>query len=307
MKRLTLFAAAGSIFCMALLFATGTGATILIVSPHPDDDVLIASGVAYRALAGGEPVIVVYVTNGDYLGAQMGYRREEESVNAEAALGNTENNLIFLGYPDGYTQTLYTNYPLQTDRFTTPLGQSTTYGNRGLGRSDYHSYKFGRPAPYNLYYMVMDLAQIIRNYKPHHIITTAEFDQHADHSTTYYVLGLALQAALPGMPTYSPTVHKSLVHWQDWPLPMDPTQRFSQPPNLNTTTVAWSQRESLDVPLPMQSLDYRQNPKYRACQAEVQPGWSFRVFGEVYSQGRIFLDRYRDGRAQPRSYRERRP
>ncbi len=51
----------------------------------------------------------------------------------------TEDDLIFLGYPDGYIDILFDEYSEESDEFLASNGQSTTYGNRGLGRVDYHS------------------------------------------------------------------------------------------------------------------------------------------------------------------------
>ena len=75
---------------------------VLIVSPHPDDDVLIAAGVAASAVASGKPVKVVYMTNGDFWGAESGLVRERQAVEAQTRfIGTAESDLIFLGYPDG--------------------------------------------------------------------------------------------------------------------------------------------------------------------------------------------------------------
>src|SRR5688500_7567672 len=74
-------------------------ADILVVAPHPDDDIIMASGVVQRALARNEPVWVVYVTNGDFAGVSTGTLRQGEAVAAQAALGLDEDRLIFLGYP----------------------------------------------------------------------------------------------------------------------------------------------------------------------------------------------------------------
>src|SRR3954451_20581648 len=40
-------------------------ADVLVVAPHPDDDVLGAGGVIQQALAIGKSVVVVFMTNGD--------------------------------------------------------------------------------------------------------------------------------------------------------------------------------------------------------------------------------------------------
>jgi len=129
------------------------------------------------------------MTNGDYYGIQDGYIREGEAVEGQTTcLGNSENNLIFLGYPDGYLDHIFYQYTQETDQLVTYTGQSITYGNRGLGRSDYHTYRFGHPAPYNLYYMMMDLRQIIIDFRPDQIFTTSEFETHHDHSITCQVI-----------------------------------------------------------------------------------------------------------------------
>ena len=65
----------------AISFQNVAQAKILIVSPHPDDDVLAFAGVTLRAMARGEAVKVVYITNGDLNGQNVGYQREAEAVN----------------------------------------------------------------------------------------------------------------------------------------------------------------------------------------------------------------------------------
>lgn len=270
-SRIRPLVAATLLTASTLLAATDAYADILVISPHPDDDVLIASGVIYRAAQSGVPVRIVYVTNGDLSGVSVGYTRQGEAVNAVVNhLGLREDDLIFLGYPGGYLQTVYSSYPGTTDVFTAPHGQSTTYGNRGLGRKDYHTYRFGAAANYNRPNIVADLRDILQTYRPSHIFTTAEFDDHADHATTYALLTHALSEAFAVLPDYSPTVHRTSV-WPLWQNPMDPTGYLAEGPNLEGTGLIWSQRESLDVPIEMQSLALQGNPKYGAI-------------GEHYSQ-----------------------
>ena len=81
---------------------------ILIIAPHPDDDVLIAAGVALRARTSGEHVTVAFMANGDKNGISTGNLRQSEAVNAQVGfLGAAEGELIFLGYPDGYLADIY--------------------------------------------------------------------------------------------------------------------------------------------------------------------------------------------------------
>ena len=124
--------------------------TVLIVAPHPDDDLLYGAGVAANALARGDRVKIVYMTNGDYYdGPSAGLAREDDSVRAQTThIGTVEDDLIFLGYPDGGLSPIFLSHPGPGDPYVTSFGQSTTYGDRGLGRQDYHSYRFGAHAAY---------------------------------------------------------------------------------------------------------------------------------------------------------------
>lgn len=112
-------------------------AKVLVIAPHPDDDVITAAGITYRAVNRGEPVKIVYVTNGDlFFGTQQGFLRQSEAVTAQVDfLKMIEDDLIFLGYPDGYLVEIFQDFTEIDDQLTTPYGQSTTYGNRVLGQS----------------------------------------------------------------------------------------------------------------------------------------------------------------------------
>jgi len=248
-------------------------ARILVIAPHPDDDVITSAGVIYSAVKRGEPVKVVFMTNGDLYGTSVGYQREGEAVNSQLSyLGPVENDLMFLGYPDGHLEEIYDSYLASNDRYTTSFGQSTTYGNRGLGRSDYHFYKFGSHALYNRYNIVQDLQTIIQTFKPDHIYTTSEYDHHSDHSTTYLLLKQALAAVVSTDPSYKPVVHKTIVwsgHEDVWPARTDPSAYNIETPDLSLTPLRWADRESIDVPWEMQTTNLPANPKYNAIQAHV--------------------------------------
>jgi LmbE family N-acetylglucosaminyl deacetylase len=279
---------------LLLLFITSLptqgNAKILVLSPHPDDDIITSAGIIYRAVQRGEPVRVVYMTNGDFVcGTTQGYEREREAVDAESILGVPEDDLIFLGYPDNFLMTIYTRYIGADSRLVTSNGISSTYGNRGLGRSDYHTYLFGSPAAYNRENIVRDLLNIISDFQPDHIFVTAEFDTNLDHSATYRFLRLALALEHKSSPGYLPTIHKTIVHWVPpyrakgdrrnfniWPKPMDPKSPVIKPPDfldeglsLPLTGLSWADRESIEVPLAMQSTNYPVNPKYLAISKHI--------------------------------------
>jgi len=264
----------------ALLAAGVASAQILILAPHPDDDVLISAGIISDAHRRGEQVVVVYLTNGDTNGTNVGLSRQNEAVTAQTQyLGTLESDMIFLGYPDDYMDVLYDSYPSVTDRFSTPNnGQSVTYGQRGLGGSDYHFYRTGTHALYNRANVVADLATILQTYRPDQIFTTSQYDWHTDHQVAYKVLKDALTSVLTD-PFYRPVVHTTVV-WSpccfgDWPAPIDPTRNHSILPDIPAIPLDWNQRESLDVPLAMQDGNEANNPKYQALLAHASQFGSF--------------------------------
>jgi len=276
---------------------------VMVVAPHPDDDVVIASGVIRRAVLRGETVNVVYVTNGDWVGASSGIVRQGEVVTAQAALGVTEAHLIFLGYPDGSLKTIWTNYASPASQFTAPNGQSATYGNRGLGSTDYHDYftPGDSHAAYNRPNMVTDMAHALEAYLPLHIFVTSEFDEHDDHETTYHVLEQALAQVLPSHPGYNPTVHKTTV-WpgdESWPEALNPTAYFTPIPNLAGSGLVWSERESIDVPLSMQSTQYGSNEKYLALASHGSQGGASGYIGRWIHKDEFFWTEQHTGTNQP--------
>jgi LmbE family N-acetylglucosaminyl deacetylase len=256
--------------------ASASSGSVLIVAPHPDDDLLFGAGVVATARAEGRDVKVVYMTNGDIGGQSAGLDREDEAVNGQNIIGTSEDDLIFLGYPDGYLQDLRLDYNKSTDVFTAPsTGLSATYGDRGLGRSDYHTFKFGSAATYNGADVEADLLSIIETYRPSDIYTTSEFDSHPDHLSTYYFVRSAVMAVMQSDSTYTPTLHKTIVWWnQDatWAGSVNPQTDVAEIPDLSETGLSWADRESLVVPEAMQSTDLQNNPKYQAIQAHQSQG-----------------------------------
>ena len=276
---------------------------ILVVAPHPDDDIISAAGVINRAV-GREEVTVVYMTNGDVNGTASGYLRQNEAVTAQVQhLGTEEDNLIFLGYPDAHLLDIFKNYPKATDQYITPFGQGVTYGKRGLGRKDYHSFRFGSPAAYNLANIVDDLATILSTYRPAHIYTPSEFDQHNDHATTYRALRNALDQVHAADAAYSPVIHKTIIWCTQsdlWPEPVNPMAYLTPPPGLAQTSLRWEERESLDVPLPMQSPNLLVNPKYLAIQVHAsQVGGSGGFITRFAHKDEIFWSENPFGGNQP--------
>jgi LmbE family N-acetylglucosaminyl deacetylase len=242
----------------------------MVIAPHPDDDVLIASGIVSHANARGDEVKIIFMTNGDVYGVTDGLRRQNEAVAGQVLfLGTAENDLIFLGYPDGGLQPMYANYLSVSSSYLGRNGRTETYGARGLGRVDYHTYRTGAPALYNRPNIIADLQSIIASYLPDHILTLSQYDRHPDHSTTNQLVKLAISAVMAAHPEYNPTLHTTIV-WMDnsglppvWPELANPTTYHVAPSNL-PAALSWQSRESIDVPAAMQTPILSINAKYHA-------------------------------------------
>ena len=188
-----------------------------------------------------------------------------------------------------------------------PNGISQTYANRGLGHTDYHNYRFGSHANYNRYNILADLQDIISSYLPDQICVTSEFDVHPDHSTTYQLVSMAVQAVHSTNANFVPVINKTIVHWGDpnapvttWPQSLDPTSYIGPIPNLETlTNLLWADRESIDVPLPMQSTDLSTNPKYEAVVSIVSQGGVTYELGDFIHKDEIFWTENIVGANQP--------
>jgi len=260
------------IVCIYLLLQSSMAiANILVVAPHPDDEALMASGIIYNSLQNGEEIKIVVMTNGDYTGINSGYTRQDETISGMVGvLGMQENNIIFLGYPDAGLNEINTQYLSSSSIYTSTAGQTHTYGRRGLGGTDYHSYRFGAPANYNKPNIMMDLESVISGFMPDHIFITSEYDDHTDHVATYLLVRESVGNVANLHSTYRPIIHKSIIWggwYSDWPNPVDPNTLFSIPLNLGGKPVDWNDRESINVPQAMREPDLAQNLKYQSILA----------------------------------------
>lgn len=261
-------------------------ASWLIVAPHPDDEVLIAGGLLAGAVARGEDVAVVVVTNGDFDCVNDGEERERESIAGLASVGVPESRVYFLGFPDGALarlgRTPLTVRRRAADGRCTP--GNTTYGAHGQGRADYHRARWGAPAPYTRDALVGDLASIISAVRPTDLVTTHPADTHQDHAATYALVRGALDRLIDA----PRKVHRAIVHNGDcWPVgtaPREPCPVVSIAPDQPTPPLTgrlsrYGARERLAVPPSCRRRNAPSNPKVRAIAAhQTQTHGSFESY-----------------------------
>src|SRR5260370_7790223 len=102
------------ILLLQIVFTSATYAkTLIIFAPHPDDEALMASGIMYSALARGDTVKGVLMTNGDAGGplpsVSLGTSRQGETVTCMSPLVLFERKILFLRYPHHYQMLRHNN------------------------------------------------------------------------------------------------------------------------------------------------------------------------------------------------------
>jgi LmbE family N-acetylglucosaminyl deacetylase len=171
-------------------FAFSKHDSILVVSPHPDDETLCCAGIMRRALEAGSRVSVVWVTGGDafeldarlvekrfrpgLLGLRkLGERRIGEAMTAADKLGIPPQNRFVLGYPDRGIQRL------MLDHFYVPLR------SRYTGQSNVAFDGAVTPrAPYEGRALDADLRKVIDITQPTYVFVASPLDLHPDHSAS---------------------------------------------------------------------------------------------------------------------------
>jgi LmbE family N-acetylglucosaminyl deacetylase len=220
---------------------------LLVIAPHPDDEVLGAGGLMQRVKATGGTVRVVYLTDGDgypegvkeedhveaptakdYLGYGKQRRREAHAALVRLGLGDAFQT--FLGFPDGGLCRLTREY--WSDR-------------RAAYRSPYT--RLNRPPkaemlkPATQYHgedLSQEIALVIGDFKPTMIAVPRREDQHADHCAAWYFLADSLNDVRRVHPEFSTDVINYIVHFNTWPFEED-GPRLDPPPGLRGGASGW--------------------------------------------------------------------
>jgi len=229
----------------AFVAQTGSGAELLLIqpwdrvlvlAPHPDDEVLGCGGTIQKALAQHVPVKVVFLTSGDanewsfalYRGhpviepsaaLAMGRVRVSEAVAADRLLGLSTNALVFLGYPDFGMLRIWAEHWADAPALKSVLTRVTAVPYENA----YHP-----EAPYKGEEVLGDLKRLLLEFRPTKIFVSHPADRNPDHRALYLFTKVALWD-LQG--ELAPQVYPYLVHFADWPQPsgLVPAERLRPP------------------------------------------------------------------------------
>lgn len=231
---------------------------LLILAPHPDDEAIACGGVIQQAKKSGAEIKIVYLTNGDHNQfafivyekrltfrkgefLHMGQVRSKEAIKAMKLLGLSPSNLVFLGYPDFGTFSIFSKYWQKGAPFKSMLTRvsSVPYKN---------DFSFG--ASYIGESILNDLEKIILGYKPTMVFVSHPADANLDHKALYLFLQIALRDLKDKMS--APQVYPYLIHASGWPKPRryHPELNLDPPKNFTGSQINW-----LKLPLSPQELE----------------------------------------------------
>jgi LmbE family N-acetylglucosaminyl deacetylase len=221
---------------------------VLVVAPHPDDEIIGAGGVIQQALKAGASVRVLLMTNGENNELSfivykkrpvlqpkellaMGELRLNETMTAMTFLGLKPGDVVSLGYPDFGTMDVFTNYwgpvkrpfrSMLTRERKVPFTKARSYGADYVGEN-----------------MLKDFTGVIREFRPTKVFVTHAADINRDHRAAYLFTKLALWQ-LEGE-FESPMLYPYIVHVVSWPKPQGyhPELGLEVPPDLVNSAVTW--------------------------------------------------------------------
>ena len=175
------------------------GTRVLILAPHPDDEINIAGNMILTLAAAKAEIFVAYSTNGDFdISADV---RAQEAVDALKILGVPREKIIFLGYGDGHK--------LSDKPTKSPAGHVETYAAENF--VDYAKKIFGRHSPYTRQNFKRDLKSLILELRAN-IIFCVDLDNHPDHRALSIAFEEVIGEILSERSDYRPEVYKKFAY-----------------------------------------------------------------------------------------------
>ena len=163
---------------------------ILIIAPHPDDELLSSAGLIQKGKDLNIPIKIVFITNGEGFIItfkfenpfkkispenliQFGEKRQQEAINTLSFLGIEKNNIYFLSFPDSHIKDLYyQNFKKEKESKHTKLKETN------------YTLSYEKNVPYKGEELEKELSSIIKDFNPTKIFYPTIKDRHNDHKFT---------------------------------------------------------------------------------------------------------------------------
>lgn len=268
-----------------------SGTRLLVVAPHPDDEMLGAAGLMQRVSAAHGSVHVVYLTDGDGYSEGVaieehvskprpkdyrGYGRErrKEASEALAALRLGTYSFTFLSFPDGGLCNLLTKYWSE---------------NRKPFKSPYT--RLDRPPKSNVVVpdseytgedLTQELAKVIGDFRPTLIAVPRPEDQHGDHCAASYFVHDAIGDVVRVDPQFSVDVINYIIHYNAWPFDDEDQKHLPRPHGLRSGVSGW-----ITVPLGRREMAAKRAALGRYRSQMKTMGWFLKGFvrsNELFSR-----------------------
>jgi len=217
------------ILLIALLFFqffnqnTSAGNSVLIITPHPDDEVLSTGGHIARFVKQGDQVYVVALTAGEgftfdiYLKKKTitpnfndfikyGENRINELIQSLEILGIKKDNVFVLGFPDGGLDFLWLAHWEETFKSQITSKTYTFYENSFLPNTPFKGKNIN-----------LQLQQIIKLIRPTKIFIVDTIDIHNDHWPTYCFAIIAILDIMTKNNDFCPEIYTYPIHFQKYP------------------------------------------------------------------------------------------
>lgn len=197
---------------------------LLVVSPHPDDEILAAAGLMQRVRAGGGVVRVAHVTSGDGFVEAVRHRtgktkpapadfvrygetRKNEALEAARVLDVAASDLVFFEFPDGGLRPLLdANWSLSK-----PFVSPETAAWRPPYRDAYDG-----TAVYSGAALLGEILRVVTEFGPTLVALPDPRDRHPDHAATGVFTLLAMREHLR-LTGRTPRMLLYMIHWPNWP------------------------------------------------------------------------------------------
>ena len=272
----------------AELFA---GKDVMVFAPHQDDELSMLGGTLLEYIRYGSNVRIVYVTNGDYVG--LGLTRLREALEVAEFLGIPEENIIFLGYGDGW------HLEDSLHIYNAPEGavvESYAYRTATYGLPEHPAWQEGKA--YTRQNMYEDIRDVIDTYRPDTIFSMA-LEPHGDHRATNLLVQEALSELLAKGDGYAPMLFESVSYYTSYngtadfynenslaiPNPFD--TEYNQEANIYN----WSERIRFPVAAEGLSRALWGNKIYKGLSLHQTQGCNLRA-SSIISGDTVFWQRY---------------
>jgi len=186
---------------------------IMVIAPHPDDEVLAAGGLLAHLFKNAVPVKIIYLTCGDGNASlfwrdkkikfspdkfiQTGIERKQEAETAIKVLGGDKKDLLFLGYPDNRLWQMWL-------KPKTNIVSSTTL----LNHSPY-DFTFKKHRYHKGDNITKELNELIKKFKPTIIFSPHLKETNLDHKAT----GLFIKKLVKEI-NWSGELYYYLIHYK---------------------------------------------------------------------------------------------